>query len=233
MSGGQALARESAQGPDAAGQQPSLLDRLNQMMAGGKGAWSEEQLRTMERLRDAAMKSDYAYDKLQHLTDNIGPRLSGSSQAQQAVDYVAGEIPTPPRWIGTFGFEWMLHSPLAIPDNLYSRQQVGLHGALPGGQSEATGSDRPIPTVGAAVSLNSFWTLPPPHLGQTVSSPDRIRSSKSCAQSGQRNSNNGMERDPLEIAVTVRVGRKRLSRLPLAIHAPRAAHRNRLQTARA
>ena len=92
VSGGQARAIQSAQGPDAAGQQPSLLDRLNQMMAGGKSAWSEEQLRTMERLRDAAMKSDYAYDKLQHLTDNIGPRLSGSSQAQQAVDYVAGEM---------------------------------------------------------------------------------------------------------------------------------------------
>ena len=92
VSGGQARAIQSAQSPDAAGQQPSLLDRLNQMMAGGKSAWSEEQLRTMERLRDAAMKSDYAYDKLQHLTDNIGPRLSGSPQAQQAVDYVAGEM---------------------------------------------------------------------------------------------------------------------------------------------
>ncbi len=69
-----------------------MLDRLNQMMAGGKSAWSDEQLRTMERLRDAAMKSDYAYDELRHLTDNIGPRLSGSPQAQKAVDYVAGEM---------------------------------------------------------------------------------------------------------------------------------------------
>ena len=56
------------------------------MMAGGKSAWSDEQLHTMERLRDAAMKSDYAYDELRHLTDNIGPRLSGSPQAQKAVD---------------------------------------------------------------------------------------------------------------------------------------------------
>ena len=29
----------------------------------------------MERLRDAAMKSDYAYDELRHLTDNIGPTV--------------------------------------------------------------------------------------------------------------------------------------------------------------
>jgi len=69
-----------------------MLDRLNQMMAGGKSAWSDEQLGTMGRLRDAAMKSDYAYDELRHLTDNIGPRLSGSPQAQKAVEYVAEEM---------------------------------------------------------------------------------------------------------------------------------------------
>jgi hypothetical protein len=46
----------------------------------------------MERLRDAAMKDPYALNELRHLTDNIGPRLSGSAQAQQAVDYVAGEM---------------------------------------------------------------------------------------------------------------------------------------------
>jgi len=83
---------QNAQGQNPARSQPSMLDRLNQMMAGGKSAWSEEQLHTMERLRDAAMKSDYAYTELQHLTDNIGPRLSGSPQAQKAVDYVAGEM---------------------------------------------------------------------------------------------------------------------------------------------
>ena len=42
----------------------TMLDRLNQMMAGGKSAWTDEQLRTMGRLRDAAMKSDYAYNEL-------------------------------------------------------------------------------------------------------------------------------------------------------------------------
>jgi Zn-dependent M28 family amino/carboxypeptidase len=36
--------------------------------------------------------SDYAYRQVAHLTDNIGPRLSGSAQAQQAVEYVAGEL---------------------------------------------------------------------------------------------------------------------------------------------
>src|SRR5690348_9126149 len=70
---------------------PSVLDRLNTMMGGGKSAWTPEQLETMERLRDAAMKDRFALDELRHLTDNIGPRLSGSAQAQAAVDYVAAE----------------------------------------------------------------------------------------------------------------------------------------------
>jgi len=89
---GQTRAVQSAQGPDQPGSQPSMLDRLNQMLAGGKSAWNDQQLHTMERLREAAMKSDYAYNELQHLSDNIGPRLSGSPQAQRAVDYVAGEM---------------------------------------------------------------------------------------------------------------------------------------------
>ena len=46
----------------------------------------------MERLRDAAMKDPYALNQLRHLTDNIGPRLSGSPQAGQAVEYVADQM---------------------------------------------------------------------------------------------------------------------------------------------
>jgi hypothetical protein len=76
-------------GPSAA---PSILDRLQAMMAGGKSAWTPEQLTTMARLRDAAMKDPYALDELRHLSYNIGPRLSGSPQAAKAVEYVAGEM---------------------------------------------------------------------------------------------------------------------------------------------
>ena len=71
---------------------PSIFDRLNAMMAGGKSAWTPQQLTTMERLREAALKDPYALDQLRHLTNNIGPRLSGSPQAQQAVDYVADQM---------------------------------------------------------------------------------------------------------------------------------------------
>ncbi|HEY2859099.1 MAG TPA: M20/M25/M40 family metallo-hydrolase [Terracidiphilus sp.] len=71
---------------------PGIRDRLNQMMSGGKSVWTPEQIATMQRLRDAAMRDPYALDELRHLTDNIGPRLSGSPQAQQAVDWVAAEM---------------------------------------------------------------------------------------------------------------------------------------------
>jgi len=71
---------------------PSILDRLNARMNGGKSAWTPEQVATMQRLRDAAMHDPYALKELRHLTDNIGPRLSGSPQAQQAVEWVAGEM---------------------------------------------------------------------------------------------------------------------------------------------
>ena len=71
---------------------PSLKDRLNGMMENRASAWTPEQLTVMARLRDAALKDPYALNELRHLTDNIGPRISGSPQAGQAVEYVAAEM---------------------------------------------------------------------------------------------------------------------------------------------
>ncbi|HVW76920.1 MAG TPA: M20/M25/M40 family metallo-hydrolase [Alloacidobacterium sp.] len=70
----------------------SIQDRLKQLMNTSTGAWTPDQIATMEKLRDAAMQDQYALKELRHLTDNIGPRLSGSPQAQKAVDYVADEM---------------------------------------------------------------------------------------------------------------------------------------------
>jgi hypothetical protein len=46
----------------------------------------------LKQLQEAALKSDYAYRQVAHLSNNIGPRLTGSAQAQKAVDYVAAEL---------------------------------------------------------------------------------------------------------------------------------------------
>ena len=54
--------------------------------------YSPKLIAEMKQLHNAALSSDYAYVQLAHLCNNIGPRLSGSAQAQQAVQYVAGEM---------------------------------------------------------------------------------------------------------------------------------------------
>src|SRR5258708_4850570 len=46
----------------------------------------------LKQLRDAALNSDYAWQQLAHLTNNIGPRPAGSPQASFAAQYVAGEM---------------------------------------------------------------------------------------------------------------------------------------------
>jgi carboxypeptidase Q len=51
-----------------------------------------ELVMNLARLRDAALASDYAWRQLAHLTQNIGPRLAGSLQAEAAVNYVADEL---------------------------------------------------------------------------------------------------------------------------------------------
>ncbi|PRC92375.1 M20/M25/M40 family metallo-hydrolase [Solimicrobium silvestre] len=47
---------------------------------------------TLARIRDAAMSSDYSYDRLAELTDQIGPRLSGSLGAEAAVALIADDM---------------------------------------------------------------------------------------------------------------------------------------------
>jgi Zn-dependent M28 family amino/carboxypeptidase len=55
-------------------------------------AMSRELVDQLQSVRDAALASDYAWNQLAHLTENIGPRLSGSPQAQAAAEYVAAEM---------------------------------------------------------------------------------------------------------------------------------------------
>ena len=51
--------------------------------------------RTVEELRRiqaASLTDDYAYERTRYMTNNIGPRLSGSPQGARAVEYVAAEM---------------------------------------------------------------------------------------------------------------------------------------------
>lgn len=54
--------------------------------------FSPELVRQLISVRDTALADDYAYAQVAHLTENIGPRLTGSVQAEQASQYVAEEL---------------------------------------------------------------------------------------------------------------------------------------------
>jgi carboxypeptidase Q len=54
--------------------------------------FSTQTLSDLKRLQQAALSSDYGYREVAHLSNNIGPRLTGSAQAAKAVEYVASEL---------------------------------------------------------------------------------------------------------------------------------------------
>jgi len=54
--------------------------------------YSPQFVAEIKRVEQAALEDGYAYRQLAHLANNIGPRLSGSAQAQAAVEYVAAEL---------------------------------------------------------------------------------------------------------------------------------------------
>jgi carboxypeptidase Q len=57
-----------------------------------ESAYSKQLRSELAGLRDAALTDDYAYRQVAHLTDNVGPRPSGSPQADAAVKYVGDEL---------------------------------------------------------------------------------------------------------------------------------------------
>src|SRR6266550_4157739 len=54
--------------------------------------FSAQTLADLKRLQQAALTSDYAYRQVAHLSNNIGSRLTGSAQADKAVEYVTSEL---------------------------------------------------------------------------------------------------------------------------------------------
>lgn len=54
--------------------------------------YSARTIADLKKLHTAALESNYAYRRTAFLSNNIGPRLSGSPQAERAVAYVADEM---------------------------------------------------------------------------------------------------------------------------------------------
>jgi carboxypeptidase Q len=57
-----------------------------------EGALAPKLKEQLLALRDDALDDDYAYKQVAHLTENIGPRPSGSAQSVKAAQYVADEM---------------------------------------------------------------------------------------------------------------------------------------------
>ncbi|MER3631189.1 MAG: hypothetical protein C4325_02645 [Blastocatellia bacterium] len=51
-----------------------------------------ESIGALQKIQDAALKSDYALTQTRYLTNNIGPRLSGAAQYDRAAQYVAEQM---------------------------------------------------------------------------------------------------------------------------------------------
>jgi carboxypeptidase Q len=76
----------------ARAQTPHAWSELPKESESAKRAFPQQLRDDLARLRDAALADDYGYQRLEHLTDSIGPRPEGSPQADAAAHYVADEL---------------------------------------------------------------------------------------------------------------------------------------------
>jgi carboxypeptidase Q len=115
----------------------------------------------LSAIKTAALNDDYAYHQLAHLTENIGPRQTGSVQATAAAQYVAGELKklgldvrlepvTVPHWVRGAETAALVEYPGMVPN---APQKIVLT-AL-GGSS----STPPEGLLADVVTVNSFDEL--------------------------------------------------------------------------
>jgi len=71
---------------------PSPFAAATQMTPAQQQDFPAQLIEELTAIKTAALADDYAYRELAHLTENIGPRPTGSPQANAAADYVAAEL---------------------------------------------------------------------------------------------------------------------------------------------
>ena len=71
---------------------PSPFSGPPQMSQAQQENFPPQLLDELAAIKTAALADDYAYRQVAHLTENTGPRPSGSLQAKAAVDYVADQL---------------------------------------------------------------------------------------------------------------------------------------------
>jgi hypothetical protein len=118
-------------------------------------------LQQLSAIKAAALNDDYAYREVTHLTENIGPRPSGSPQARAASEYVAAEL-------RQLGLEVRLQ-PVMVPHWVRGAETAALveyPGMVPGSTQKivltALGGSSPTPADGLTadvVTVNTFDEL--------------------------------------------------------------------------
>ena len=118
-------------------------------------------LQQLSAIKAAALNDDYAYREVTHLTENIGPRPSGSPQARAASEYVAAEL-------RQLGLEVRLQ-PVMVPHWVRGAETAAVveyPGMVPGTTQKivltALGGSSPTPTDGLTadvVTVNTFDEL--------------------------------------------------------------------------
>src|ERR1700722_8006780 len=83
------IARAQNQRPNAS---PMPFAAQPELSPAEQANFPPQLLEELSAIKAAALSDDYAYRQVAHLTENIGPRPSGSLQAKAAVDYVAAQM---------------------------------------------------------------------------------------------------------------------------------------------
>ncbi|MHB8216362.1 MAG: M20/M25/M40 family metallo-hydrolase [Candidatus Sulfotelmatobacter sp.] len=151
----------SAQSPSQKPQPASQFMGLPQTTQADQQNFPPLLLQQLSAIKAAALNDDYAYHQVAHLTENIGPRPTGSPQARVAAEYVAGEL-------RKLGLEVRLQ-PVTVPHWVRGAETAALveyPGMVPGTTQKivltALGSSSSTPPDGLTadvVTVNTFDEL--------------------------------------------------------------------------
>lgn len=114
---------------------------------------SEEAIKTATMLRDEALKSDAAYDILESLTTEVGPRLAGSPKEQEAIDWAIAKF-------NALGFDKVYTETVQVPK--WERISEAASVVAPFAQPlhiTALGKSAPTPEGGVTAEIAHFATF--------------------------------------------------------------------------
>jgi carboxypeptidase Q len=125
---------------------------------------SSQAVAELSRLQAAALESDYAWEQVAHLCDNIGPRLSGSAEYAHAAQFVAGRLRAEgldvrlekvmvPHWVRGAETAELVEFPGMAPSTVQRLAVTALGGSVP---TPASGLTAPVVVARDFDELNTL-----------------------------------------------------------------------------